>query len=67
MSWKKKNNLGKNNKDINKTMAKEELLEKIDKDIINTLTSKERKTFGTLTCNFQKFEISFWKKDTQKP
>jgi hypothetical protein len=51
--------LGKNNKDINKTMAKEELLEKIDKDIINTLTSKERKTFGTLTCNFQKFEISF--------
>jgi hypothetical protein len=47
-------------------MAEEELLERIDKDIINTLTSEERKTFGNPTLRLPKVGDFLLKKRRQK-
>jgi len=43
MSWKKKSKLRKNNKDINKIMAKKNYLKKIDKDIFKHINIRAEK------------------------
>jgi hypothetical protein len=66
VSWMKRNN--SNNKEMNKTMVGEELLEK-NRQGENWTRWHQRKErpLETLTCNFQKLKTSLWEKDAQEP
>jgi hypothetical protein len=67
VSWKKRNNLGRDNKERNKNMAREELLENKQGDNWAHWHHKRERPLETLTSSFQKLEISFWKKNARKP
>ncbi len=66
MSWKKNNNLGRNNKETNKTMTREELLEKSKQDNWTHWHQRIKRPLKTLTYDFQKLESSFKAKDARK-
>jgi hypothetical protein len=68
VSWKKKSKSRRNNKETNKTMAKEELLEKNTQgDSWAHWHQRRERPLETLTCDVQKLEISLWENKAQKP
>jgi len=68
VSWKKRINLGRNNKEKNRTMVGEELFEKSKQgDSWAHWHQRKEIPLETLTCDFQNLETSLWKKDAQRP
>jgi hypothetical protein len=66
VSWMK--NLRRDNRDTNKTMVGEELLEKTRQgENWAHWHQKKKRPLETLTCDFQKFETSLWKKNLWEP
>ncbi len=67
-SWMKRSDLGRDNKETNKTIIGEELLEKSRQGESWTHWHQKRKRpLKTLTPNFQKLETSFEKKMPKNP
>ncbi len=68
VSWMKKSNSGRDNRETNKIVAREELLEK-NRQGKNWphWHQRKNKAMETLTCDFQKLETSLWEKDVQEP